>query len=85
MKLESIVCFLRYVGAMAGGLLVLSAVGLILSEKEPETVIMYALSCGLNALVLLGAYMAPKWLLGRQNKENGGMRGKDRKDVEDPS
>lgn len=78
MRLEGVLGFLRFVGALAGGLLALCVIGFAISDKEAGTTVLYALTFGINALVLVGAHWIPKWILRRQSRLKGGMDGKER-------
>jgi len=60
LTIDKIVQFLRFIGSISGAFLIISAIGLILTEKEPETVVAYVVSMVVNALVVAGMLLLPR-------------------------
>lgn len=59
-SMDGVIHFLRYIGAISGGFLLISAIGLVLSEKSPDVIIAYVISICANAIVVAGAFIAPR-------------------------
>lgn len=54
--------FIRYVGVVSSTVFVITLIGLMLATKSAENVVIYSMVIGINAIVILGAFLASKLL-----------------------